>query len=148
MLIIFYFFVIQIDLSDFPIWFNFFEKCFINFTSFRIFLFWFVLIAEKGIREITTRCLLFEKCLQIQTSQLALNFSVSAYLSIYNLCSGPCLAQKSLLTWNTAHCFLTYEAHWQVRCRSVPGVVWKLYQRPQSAHGCQWIRNYVGNPKM
>ena len=44
-----------------------------------------VLIAEKGIREITTRCLLFEKCLQIQTSQLALNFSVSAYLSIYNL---------------------------------------------------------------
>ena len=97
--IIFYFYVIQIDLSDFPIWFNFFEKCFINFTSFRIFLFWFVLITEKGIREITNHCLLFEKCLQIQTSKLTLNFSVSAYLSIYNLCRKYTCWDHNYLTW-------------------------------------------------
>ena len=37
------------------------------------------------VRETTTRRLLFAKCSMIVSPQLALNFSVLAYLSIYNL---------------------------------------------------------------
>ena len=42
--------------------------------------------ALKIIRETTTRRLLFEKCSEIVNTQHALNFSLLAYLSIYNLC--------------------------------------------------------------
>ena len=92
MLIIFYLFVIQIR-PTFQFDLNFLKNALSILLLFKFFCFDFVialrvrtLIAEKGIREITTHCLLFEKCLQIGTTQLALNFSVCAYLSIYNLC--------------------------------------------------------------